>query len=135
MIMAGVLLATGCGGPAALPAETPPALTAFVLRGSVGVSAEYSGSYEDGTACVAKAGYDDIAEGAQITVKGPDGTKLAVGSLEAGQIKDIQCRFSFTVYDVPEGHDLYDVAVGSDRRGAVTYRRDQMDSGIVMGFS
>jgi hypothetical protein len=74
--------------------------------------------------CVALGGFDDIATGAQITVRDESGTIIGVGELEPIYLVDQdRCVFTFTV-DVPSA-TFYTVEMG--RRGSISYSRDELD--------
>lgn len=100
--------------------------------------------------CAGRGGYDDIREGAQVAVTGPDGTVLGIGKLtgavaktehldapspDAIEIMDgvwqraVACVLAFTVYDIPAGHRIYGIEVS--RRGVVQRAEDDL-SGVAL---
>lgn len=102
-----------------------------MILGSVDVG-EYYGveGVEDGDSCITHGGFTDIEAGAQVTVLSADGTKLAVGDLQTGFIADSTCRFAFEVDGIPEGESLYDITVGREARGSVTYAREKLNETV-----
>ncbi len=90
--------------------------------------------YFDGDLCYGKGGYDDIKEGAQVTIRDETDTVIAAGRLSEGQIKTTElgldlvsadCIFLFEVTDVPSAN-FYTVEVS--HRGGLTYSLDEMDA-------
>ena len=78
-------------------------------------------------------GYNDIADGADVTVKDGAGDLLGVGALTGGTMTGGGTVFTFTVPGVPDV-DFYQVEVS--HRGAVTYTKDEMEAaGWVVSFS
>ena len=80
----------------------------------------------DTVVCVAKGGYDDIREGAQVLAT--DSAGVVVGTSNLGQgdptpLPTSACVFSFSV-DVPAGSDFYNVEVS--QRGALTFSNAEM---------
>lgn len=130
MAAAALLAVAGCAGPVTADMPPPVVPETFMVLGSVNVSKFVSADYEDGTPCTSDGGFTDIAEGAQVTVLSAEGTKLAVGALQAGVFEGFHCRFDFEVDGIPEGESLYDVTVGRESRGAVTFSRDQLGSAV-----
>jgi len=67
-------------------------------------------------------GYDDVQEGAQVTVSNSSGNVLAVGRLENGIYNggSMHVTFEFTVDDLPDAA-IYQVEVA--HRGALTYSK------------
>ena len=60
-----------------------------------------------GQTCYGEDGNSDIDEGAQVTIRDGDGTKVALGALGQGiarGLRGIDCVFPFTVADVPTGY-------------------------------
>lgn len=80
--------------------------------------------------CAGDGGYSDIAAGAQVTIYDNHAAILAAGVLAAG-VQDTTgstCIFTFTVPEVPAGHDIYQVEVS--HRGKVVFTEDT--AGVVM---
>lgn len=78
--------------------------------------------------CSGQSGYDDITQGAQVTVTDGGGNVLATSSLGLGdQIGSGfgSCRFSFTLTGVPDAA-FYGVTISD--RGTLNYSRAQMES-------
>jgi hypothetical protein len=81
--------------------------------------------WSDGEACEGSGGYDDIREGAQVTVKDENGHVLATSDLLSGVASsDIECDFAFVVADVPDAR-FYAVEVS--HRGEITNSRQEME--------
>jgi len=89
-----------------------------------------------GDPCTAKAGYDDIAAGTQVTVKDASGKTLAFTSLDAGTVskKDplntgmyVYCEFPFTIDKLPASA-IYAVSAGGVQRGAVNFEKADVSS-------
>lgn len=75
-------------------------------------------------------GYDDISSGAQVTVTDPAGTVLAVTQLGTGAVGDEgNCSWPFTISAVPEGSKFYQIHIGNQARGEVSFTRDQLAEG------
>ncbi|ACV79227.1 hypothetical protein [Nakamurella multipartita] len=91
------------------------------------------------------SGYNDIRQGAQVTVK-VGGNTVAVGQLGEGQeiedlsdvdVDDIQqgagtCRYPFSIADIPGGHDFYEIQVS--HRGGLTYTEEELRSGVALSL-
>ena len=76
-----------------------------------------------------------ISPGDPVLVTGPDGQLLGKGALgEPDKVipNDLavpsQCRFPFTIADVPDDLDLYQVALGSDPDRAVVFTRSDLEA-------
>lgn len=80
--------------------------------------------------CVGTNGYDDIAEGAPVTVYDAAGAIVATGRLGESEALDAaeSCLFPFTVAEVPTS-DFYQVEVAN--RGMVTFTAEQVENGEV----
>lgn len=77
--------------------------------------------------CVTSLGYDDIREGASVTIKDQNGRILGSGSLDAGvSYDDASCTFDFTVADIREDQQQYSVEIS--HRGQITNSRSEMES-------
>lgn len=78
-------------------------------------------------------GYDDIRDGADVTVKDGAGELLGTGVLTGGTATDVGVTFAFTVEGVPDS-DFYQVEVS--HRGALSYSRAELeDAGWVVEAS
>lgn len=120
---------SACGGFDRVAAYRPP----LTVSGSISVPGErVDGGW---TECVAEDGYDDIAQGAQVTVTDQDGRVLAVSELDAGAMPggdSGRCLFTFTVSPVPSGQRLYGIHVGNDHRGVMRYTADQLSHQVAL---
>lgn len=94
---------------------------AFTLRGTLTLTDPTPLDY-DHKACRGSGGYDDIRQGAAVTVYDADGKTVAVGALGAGRYASedstAPCVFSVAVPDVPGGSRFYKVEV--THRGQIT---------------
>ena len=92
------------------------------------------GTWEVGERCVGDDGYSDIRQGAQVVIRGPDGTIVATGRLRNGEAISVSiaglslapdCEFPFSVASVPD-EDFYSIEVS--HRGEITYSRDDLEA-------
>lgn len=88
-------------------------------------SSNASGIAVYGGSCTGANGYSDIGSGTQVTVMNESGKVLATTSLAPGS-GVIVCTFAFSV-KVPSA-SFYRIAVGSERRGVMTYSRQDMEA-------
>lgn len=119
--LSAIALLVGCSAPGKdAPSPSP---SVFTVSGTMTVRAHINMSEpDDGDPCRADNGYDDIATGSQVEVQDAAGKTLALGVLDPGVRADKYfCRFAFTVNGVPDGGDIYGVAVGRESRGAVKF--------------
>jgi hypothetical protein len=73
--------------------------------------------------CSGTSGYDDIEDGAQVTVTNEANTVIGTGYLERSENIDLACRFYFTVPNLPVAK-FYSIEVS--HRGQVRYSYEQM---------
>lgn len=64
--------------------------------------------------------YDDVKAGAQVVITDASGKTLALGKLGDGTAvgassETADCRFDFTIYDVPGGSSFYGIKVGTEQ--------------------
>lgn len=92
----------------------------------------------DGDPCQAMDGYDDITQGATVTIGGSTGQTLAVGALGQGVETNVDdsagtplgdCVFPFAV-KVPGGQSAYTVTVS--HRGTQTVTPAEAQSGVAL---
>jgi hypothetical protein len=92
----------------------------------------------DGGDCRAARGYDDISEGAQVTIRDSKGEIVAIGTLSSGvqtgsegyTMRDWDsdlpiCAFQFSV-EAPSGLGYYSISVGNVNRGEVTFAEEEL---------
>lgn len=135
-ITAGVLAIAGAvwlwggqqSGGSAAPTTSSFVPTAFELRGTLDLMDGTTG-YADSGECAGYRGYDDIAEGAQVTVYDASGKAVALGKLSNAQYEGSVCSFEFVVGNVPLGENIYQVEVS--HRGKVSYTFEQAKAGKV----
>lgn len=101
----------------------------FELRGTMTLTKSATAYTEGRGACVGYRGYDDLGEGAQVTVYNASGEAIALGKLADSVYSGSLCIFQFTVQDVPGGEDIYQVEVS--HRGKVSFPSDKARSGEV----
>jgi hypothetical protein len=97
----------------------------FTLDGSFELT---DGAVDDGLGgCEGSGGYEDIAEGASVTVYDAAGAVIATGSLGTSTYELGTCTFDVSVGHVPKGEDFYKVEVS--HRGTVQLTADEAESG------
>lgn len=125
VLVAGVVVAMSWDGPAGPPQPTP--VTVATIRGVIQLRLSQFDASSTVNDCWGNGGYDDLREGAQVTVTDPDGRTIALGSVTGSSLQDtdagLQCVLSFEVEDVPRGAGFYGVEVA--HRGVV--RRGEAD--------
>ncbi|MFD7026469.1 hypothetical protein ACFWAR_00295 [Streptomyces sp. NPDC059917] len=133
-----VALAVACSpqGPAAGSSAAPPTARAttvvegtLTLQGKAAAYASQSGR-TDSKVCTGARGYDDVREGAQITVYDRSGTVLGAARLGSGldygrvtllgNSTQKACEFHIGPVSVPAGAGPYQVELGGGRRGKYT---------------
>ncbi len=130
-----VVLLKGTGDTAAAPATsaaptTSAAPESFELRGTMTLEEGATSVTRGGAECAGKGGYDDIAEGAQVTVYDAAGKAVALGALaHSDDWGGGKCSFTFAVPDVPGGERIYQVEV--THRGKVSFDEGRARSGSV----
>ncbi|MFF0736867.1 hypothetical protein ACFYVK_35300 [Streptomyces chartreusis] len=117
-IMGGIWAITATSGPDA-PAT-------FTLEGAFALTEEVDPSGDD---CAASydSGYDDISEGASVTVYGAKGDVIATGELGDSKYESYTCIFDIAVPDVPKGEKFYKVEVS--HRGTVQVSAKEAENG------
>lgn len=125
-----VLLAVGAifvfGGKSEPPRPAEP--QAFELKGEISLMKGATGAADRGE-CEGYRGYDDIAEGAQVTVYNASGKAVALGTLKNSDYSGGVCSFSFAVPEVPAGEAIYQVEV--THRGKVSFSDEAARKGAV----
>ena len=124
---AAALLLTGCGDSGkddskAAPAEPEP--TTFDVSGSFELIGE---GYAGGEPCSGSGGYSDIQQGVGVTIYDASQKAIALGDLGPGLSRNWDCKFQFTVSDVPiqEGSNIYSIEVS--HRGTIQFTQDQAE--------
>jgi hypothetical protein len=86
---------------------------------------------DDGESCRGRfdSGYDDIAEGASITVYGAKGDVVAAGSLGKSKVDEdgTTCTYRVAVPDVPKGEKFYKFEVA--HRGTLQLTAQEAENG------
>ncbi|MEU8684225.1 hypothetical protein [Streptomyces sp. NPDC048611] len=102
---------------------------AFTLRGKMTLTGDHIPSGDTGEQCTGYKGYDDISEGAAVTVYDTSGKLIAKGALGAGKSDDVSgvCEFDATVPDVPKGEKFYQVEVS--HRGKISATAEEAEEG------
>lgn len=136
--IAAVLIAAGAALAIGLTAAAGSSPAAVHVRGTLnlGLTAAVDMNNTDplhpvaGDACESAGGYSDITPGAAVTVGGPSGQTLGVGSLAAGvETAGGYCAFSFDV-PVPGGQSLYTVTIS--HRGTQTFTPVQAEGPVAL---
>jgi hypothetical protein len=96
----------------------------FTLEGSFTLN-EDATQYDGG--CAGTGGYDDITEGASVTVYGAGGDVVATGALGDSTYAEYTCRFDIAVPDVPKGEKFYKVEVS--HRGTLQLSAEEAENG------
>jgi hypothetical protein len=117
-----VLVLSACGAAATpTPPPTHSITGSLALHGSAGSEFAVSGA-----TCAGLGGYDDVTQGATVTVKDQAGTIIATGHLDAGGFNASSgCVFGFKIDPVPDA-TFYTIEVS--HRGALTYSKDELAS-------
>lgn len=123
-LVGGAWAASGSSGPAAL--------ASFTLHGSLDLAGDHIPVPPENTNCEGTGGYDDIVEGAAVTVYDAGGKVVAEGTLGAGVYADPvnftgDCEFPFTVLNVPSGAKFYQEEI--THRGKITMSVAEAQSG------
>lgn len=117
-----LLLALGAAGALAAAALAGP--DTFKVAGTV--TLKDPDGYMSSTNCRGKGGYDDIAEGASVTITDAAGATVAIGRLGLGDRQNTGCVFGFSVTDVPTGRHFYGIEVS--HRGVVKFSEAELKS-------
>lgn len=127
------MVLAGCGGT-----DSPTAATkepsVFGVYGKLELtSTDGKGIFGTGSDCTGSDGYDDVKEGAQVTVRDDAGKSVALSKLGAGSVTKTlgkyavaSCEFDFIVSQVPVSGDIYSVEV--EHRGAINFERKNASS-------
>jgi hypothetical protein len=127
VIGAFVLVLAGCGGNDAK--EQPQATSTTEERHSLSGTFLLNGTEGeefiegDAKSCSGTGGYEDIVDGAQVTITNESGTVIGTGNLERSENIDAACRFYFTVPNLPIAK-FYGIEVS--HRGQVRYSHEQL---------
>lgn len=97
----------------------------FTLKGSFTLTE--AGRTSTGCGGRYDSGYDDIQEGASVTVYGAKGDVVATGALGDSSYVDYRCTFKVAVPDVPKGEKFYKVEVS--HRGTVQLTAKEAEDG------
>jgi hypothetical protein len=109
----------GQDAPAPAASPTPAVLS---VHGSL-LLADSTGVLNlDGYHCQGMRGYDDIRQGAAVTITDASGTTIGLGSLSEGMMESSgltrKCRFTWQV-EVPKGKGFYGVEISHRGKVAV----------------
>lgn len=133
-----VLVVVGGGVTAAalLTGSNPATFTVngtFVLNGNQGTAFDTTSgdmAVSSDNSCFGTSGYNDVQQGAEVTISSASGTTLVVGALQGGTYTaGTGCQFTFSVAGVPSGRGPYGVSV--THRGTTHFSEQDMESGAV----
>ncbi len=122
-LIVGAIVIAACssgGEPSPTPAQT--------LQGTMTLSDGFTKSSFGLAAtrfCEGEGGYDDMREGAQVTVRDGSDELIASGRLAEGEVVTGGCEFSFAVQDVPTAA-FYTIEVS--HRGGLAYSAAEMEA-------
>ncbi|MFI2644452.1 hypothetical protein [Streptomyces sp. NPDC018610] len=130
-LAAGILgLAVGAGIVGSIWAITansgPGTPETFTLKGTFTLTEDASDNGLGG--CEGTGGYEDIQEGASVTVYGAGGDVIATGSLGDSDSPGYgTCAYDIAIPDVPKGEKFYKVEVS--HRGTVQMTAEEAENG------
>lgn len=105
--------------------------SSFTLRGALSLTDPVPLDPDHTTGCAGSGGYDDIVEGASVTVYDASGAVVGTGALGAGKYASedstAPCVFRFAVAGVPAGAKFYQVEVS--HRGKVNVTSAEAKAG------
>jgi hypothetical protein len=93
----------------------------FALNGTQGEEYE---TESNGDLCYGTGGYDDIQEGAAVTVTSETSTVIGTGGLEQSNYTGAGCEFLFTVPNLPRAK-FYRIEIS--HRGQVNFSYDDLE--------
>ena len=121
----GLLFRAGTGS-----GQTSGSASASATFTMLGTFKLYGTSSGTGSTCHGSGGYDDIADGASVTVYDAAGKVEAVGAITKPYSLGVQgCEFSIVVPEVPNSEKFYQVEIS--HRGKVTVTADVAKGGQV----
>lgn len=118
-LMGGIWAAAANSGPDAPATFTLEGTFALTEKATLTGDDDCSGGYD--------SGYDDISEGASVTVYGAKGEVIATGSLGDSEYASYSCVFDIAVPDVPKGEKFYKVEVS--HRGTIQLSAEEAENG------
>ncbi|MFH8717485.1 hypothetical protein [Streptomyces zaomyceticus] len=123
-------MSASASAPATTPTPSPsPTPTDFLLTGAFLLT---SSVVSDGAGgCEGSDGFEDITEGAAVTVYDASGTVVATGGLGESTREGTTCRFEVLVPDVPTGRGFYKVEI--THRGTLQISESEAMSGAFGG--
>lgn len=122
----GVAVGAGIvGGIWAVTATSGP--DTFTLKGAFALTEDATLDGDDDCSGGYDSGYDDISEGASVTVYGAGGDVIATGELGDSTYESSACVFDIAVPDVPKGEKFYKVEVS--HRGTVQLTAKEAENG------
>jgi hypothetical protein len=108
-----VLALAGCGDTQPKAPATITVSGRFFIEGDNSLTMEVPAV---GVGCFGYRGYDNIKQGAQITIADGAGATVALGTLSEGKLVNAgistrECMFAFSVPKVPAGKGFYTVSI------------------------
>lgn len=125
-----VLSACGGGGAGSESDTKGQSITGTMTMITGPADADYDRNPAVGGSCEGSGGFDDIRSGASVVVRNEDGTTIASGRLEPGEITSVYkgtiptCEWAFEVRDVPAA-EFYEIEVS--HRGGLQYSKAEME--------
>lgn len=108
-------------------ASGPDSPATFTLEGTMTLTEDAVGTGDEDCSGRYDSGYDDIAEGASVTVYGAKGDVIATGELGDSTYASYTCTFDISVPDVPKGEKFYKVEVS--HRGTLQLSAKEAENG------
>lgn len=97
----------------------------YAITGSIELF-DPDGAFDSGGPCTGTGGYNDLRQGATVTISDGAGNVLGLGRLSSGMgMTSVVCRFTFTVEELPRS-DFYQVDVAG--RDAPSYTFEEMQA-------
>lgn len=125
-----VFAACGSGGGGSDSAPNSQSITGTMTMITGPGDADYDRDPAVGGSCEGSGGFDDIRSGASVVVRNEEGTTIASGRLEPGEITSVYkgtiptCEWAFEIRDVPDA-EFYEIEVS--HRGGLQYSKAEME--------
>lgn len=133
LLIAGGLLALCVAGGGASTALLTGGASSVTLHGAMMINPASDNEFGDnfstvGGTCTGSGGYDDLSQGASVTIHDPTGKVIATGALQEGHgVDGIGCLFNWRITNVPR-EKFYGVEIS--HRGTVDFKATGIKSGF-----